>query len=99
MRIGTFIPNLGDLPATVGLTAMAVAAEEAGAQSLWVGDHVLMADDPASRYPYSRDGRRPYPIVARGDSGAGGTPARHGPDRQRAGQRPGQAPLGLGRDA
>jgi probable F420-dependent oxidoreductase len=36
---------------------MARLAEEAGAESLWVSDHVAMFRDARSRYPYSPDGR------------------------------------------
>jgi probable F420-dependent oxidoreductase len=39
---------------------MAVAAEEAGAVSLWSNDHLVMVDHPDSRYPYSPDGRIPW---------------------------------------
>ncbi len=36
---------------------MAVAAEATGFATLWSGEHVVMVDRPASRYPYSADGR------------------------------------------
>jgi probable F420-dependent oxidoreductase len=39
---------------------MAVAAEEAGADSLWTNDHLVMVDHPDSRYPYRPDGRIPW---------------------------------------
>jgi probable F420-dependent oxidoreductase len=56
MRIGAIIPNAGPTPATVGIGAMAAAAEQAGASSVWVSDHLLMVDEPTNDYPYSRDG-------------------------------------------
>ena len=39
---------------------MAVAAEEAGADSLSTNDHLVMVDHPDSRYPYTPDGRIPW---------------------------------------
>jgi probable F420-dependent oxidoreductase len=39
------------------MTAVAVAAESAGFATLWCGEHVVMVDSPASRYPYSDDGK------------------------------------------
>jgi probable F420-dependent oxidoreductase len=61
MRIGSLIPNTGPLPAELGIGAMASAAEAAGAQSLWVSDHLLMVDDSLEGYPYSADGRATWP--------------------------------------
>jgi probable F420-dependent oxidoreductase len=48
------------LPTELGVTKMAVAAEAAGATSLWSNDHLVMVDHPDSRYPYSPDGRIPW---------------------------------------
>jgi len=62
MRLGVDVPNEGELPLALGITAMARAAEEAGADSLWVNDHVVMVDDPRARYPYRADGRIPWPM-------------------------------------
>jgi probable F420-dependent oxidoreductase len=39
--------------------ALAVAAEEAGADSIWAVEHILVAEDYEPRYPYSADGRMP----------------------------------------
>jgi probable F420-dependent oxidoreductase len=61
MRIGSLIPNTGPLPAQLGIGAMAKAAEAAGAESLWVSDHLLMVDDSLEGYPYSADGRATWP--------------------------------------
>ena len=61
MRVGAVIPNAGELPGRLGLTDMAVAAEEAGADSLWVSDHLLMVDAATTDYPFSRDGRPTWP--------------------------------------
>jgi probable F420-dependent oxidoreductase len=40
---------------------MAVAAEEAGAESVWVSDHLLMVDADTTDYPFSADGRPTWP--------------------------------------
>src|SRR5205809_2344789 len=37
----------------------AVAAEEAGIESLWSVEHVVVAEDYEPRYPYSANGRMP----------------------------------------
>lgn len=55
--LGVSIPNTGSLPLTLGIDAMSRAAETAGAQSLWVSDHLLMVRSHTGRYPYSRNGR------------------------------------------
>jgi probable F420-dependent oxidoreductase len=46
------------------LAAVAAAAEQAGFARLWCGEHVVMVDQPASRYPYSDDGRIGVPADA-----------------------------------
>lgn len=56
IRIGALVPNAGPAPATIGLGAMAAAAERAGASSVWVSDHLLMVDERTTDYPYSADG-------------------------------------------
>ncbi len=43
---------------------MAHAADASGFATLWVGEHVVMVDDPSSRYPYAADGRIPIPADA-----------------------------------
>jgi len=43
---------------------VAVAAETAGFATLWSGEHVVMVDRPASRYPYSADGQIAVPAEA-----------------------------------
>jgi probable F420-dependent oxidoreductase len=39
------------------IRAVAETAEAAGFATLWSGEHVLLVDQPRSRYPYSADGR------------------------------------------
>jgi probable F420-dependent oxidoreductase len=54
--IGAIVPNAGPAPSTIGLGAMAAAAERAGADSVWVSDHLLLVDEHTTEYPYSDDG-------------------------------------------
>jgi probable F420-dependent oxidoreductase len=56
MRISTTMPCTGSLPRDPGLGVMARIAEEAGADGLWVADHVLMVDAPTKDYPYAANG-------------------------------------------
>ena len=56
MGIGAIVPNAGAAPSRVGIAAMARAAEQAGASSVWVSDHLLMVDERTTQYPYSDDG-------------------------------------------
>jgi hypothetical protein len=46
------------------IDAVAAGAEAAGFATLWAGEHVVMVDDPASRYPYADDGRIAAPAAA-----------------------------------
>jgi probable F420-dependent oxidoreductase len=39
------------------IAAVAGAAERTGFATLWAGEHVVMVDEAASRYPYADDGR------------------------------------------
>jgi probable F420-dependent oxidoreductase len=39
------------------LAAVARRADELGFATLWCGEHVVMVDEPGSRYPYSDDGK------------------------------------------
>ena len=63
MKIGLFLPLLGE-PTTLRQTliASARAADAMGFHALWFPEHVVLVDNPASRYPYSEDGR--FPIDA-----------------------------------
>jgi len=46
------------------IDAVAAAAERCGFATLWAGEHVVMVDEPLSRYPYSRDGQIAVPAAA-----------------------------------
>jgi probable F420-dependent oxidoreductase len=62
MKIGVQIPNNSDKPRQIGLTKMGRLAEGAGADSLWVNDHLLMVEAGRSPYPFTPDGAIPWPI-------------------------------------
>jgi alkanesulfonate monooxygenase SsuD/methylene tetrahydromethanopterin reductase-like flavin-dependent oxidoreductase (luciferase family) len=66
VQIGVQIPSTGNLPREIGLTKMGRLAEDAGADSIWVNDHILMVegalDGRRSPYPFSRDGVPWWPV-------------------------------------
>lgn len=57
MRIGAKLPNSGRPAIEMGVATMARALEEAGFESLWVSDHIVMPTEIASKYPFAPDGR------------------------------------------
>ncbi|HEX7300531.1 MAG TPA: TIGR03619 family F420-dependent LLM class oxidoreductase [Solirubrobacteraceae bacterium] len=61
MRIGAKLPNSGPLPLRIGIPAMAAALEQAGFDSLWVSDHIVLPEAIDSRYPFAPDGRAAWP--------------------------------------
>jgi alkanesulfonate monooxygenase SsuD/methylene tetrahydromethanopterin reductase-like flavin-dependent oxidoreductase (luciferase family) len=46
------------------IAAVSAAAERGGFATLWSGEHVVMVDRSASRYPYSADGQIAVPAEA-----------------------------------
>src|SRR5215207_1108803 len=62
VNIGVQIPNNSDKARQMGLTKMGQLAEDAGADSLWVNDHLLMVEGLRSPYPFTPDGAIPWPI-------------------------------------
>ncbi|HYZ57500.1 MAG TPA: LLM class F420-dependent oxidoreductase [Streptosporangiaceae bacterium] len=56
MRVGLHALGIGAGAQPEIIRAVAVAAEEAGFATLWSGEHVVLVDEPKSRYPYSADG-------------------------------------------
>jgi probable F420-dependent oxidoreductase len=64
MRVGLHVLGIGTGAQPEIIRAVAVAAEAAGLASLWWGEHVVLVDRPASRYPYSDDGRIAVPADA-----------------------------------
>jgi probable F420-dependent oxidoreductase len=61
VHIGAIIPNDGPAPGRFGVGTMAAAAEDAGAASLWVSDHLLLAEGPTTDYPYAAGGAPDWP--------------------------------------
>jgi probable F420-dependent oxidoreductase len=64
MRFGLHALGIGSGARRDVIDAVAAAAEEAGFATLWAGEHVVMVDEPASRYPYADDGRIAVPARA-----------------------------------
>jgi len=56
MRVGLHALGIGAGARPEIIRAVAVSAEKAGFATLWSGEHVVMVDEPRSRYPYSADG-------------------------------------------
>jgi alkanesulfonate monooxygenase SsuD/methylene tetrahydromethanopterin reductase-like flavin-dependent oxidoreductase (luciferase family) len=51
MQVGLHALGIGDGARREVIDAVAVAAERGGFATLWAGEHVVMVDEPASRYP------------------------------------------------
>jgi len=63
VRLGARLPHTGELPATVGIPAMARAIEDAGFDGVWVSDHVVMPERIESWYPFADDGVVRWPTA------------------------------------
>jgi probable F420-dependent oxidoreductase len=64
MQIGLHALGIGAGARRDVIDAVARCAEDVGVATLWAGEHVVMVDDPDSRYPYSDDGRIAIPSDA-----------------------------------
>ena len=64
MRLGLHALGIGNGADRAVIDAVAAAADRAGFATLWSGEHVVMVDESASRYPYSDDGRIAVPAAA-----------------------------------
>jgi alkanesulfonate monooxygenase SsuD/methylene tetrahydromethanopterin reductase-like flavin-dependent oxidoreductase (luciferase family) len=64
MQVGLHALGIGDGARREVIDAVAVAAERGGFATLRAGEHVVMVDEPASRYPYASDGRIAVPAAA-----------------------------------
>src|SRR6476661_9818348 len=64
MRLGLHALGIGTGARRAVIDSVAVAAENSGFATLWAGEHVVMVDRSASRYPYADDGRIAVPAVA-----------------------------------
>lgn len=59
MRFGIAFANTGPYAAPEGAVALAGAAEDAGFDSVWAVEHVVVPRGYTSTYPYARGGRMP----------------------------------------
>jgi probable F420-dependent oxidoreductase len=64
VRVGLHALGIGAGARPEIIRAVAVAAEASGFATLWAGEHVVLVDSPASRYPYSADGQIAVPADA-----------------------------------
>jgi probable F420-dependent oxidoreductase len=64
MRLGLHALGIGNGANRSVIDAVAAAAERRGFATLWSGEHVVMVDRSASRYPYSDDGQIAVPSTA-----------------------------------
>jgi probable F420-dependent oxidoreductase len=64
MQLGLHALGIGSGARREIIDAVATAAEAAGFATLWAGEHVVMVDETASRYPYAADGRIAVPADA-----------------------------------
>ncbi|BDX33534.1 LLM class F420-dependent oxidoreductase [Mycobacterium antarcticum] len=64
MRLGLHALGIGAGAKRDVIDSVAIAAEHAGFATLWSGEHVVMVDESASRYPYSADGQIAVPSAA-----------------------------------
>jgi len=64
VRLGLHALGIGTGARREVIDAVAAGAEAAGFATLWAGEHVVMVDDGASRYPYAPDGRIAVPAQA-----------------------------------
>lgn len=64
MQLGLHALGIGAGANRAVIDAVASAADNAGFATLWAGEHVVMVDRSASRYPYSDDGVIAVPAEA-----------------------------------
>ena len=59
MKFGVMFANSGPFATSEGAEAMARAAEDAGFESLWTVEHVVVPAGYESEYPYDKSGKMP----------------------------------------
>jgi probable F420-dependent oxidoreductase len=64
MRLGLHALGIGAGATRAVIDEVAAAAERSGFATLWSGEHVVMVDRSASKYPYSDDGQIAVPAEA-----------------------------------
>lgn len=62
VRIGAKLHNFGAAVEKVPLTECAVVAEEAGYDSVWLSDHVVLPSEVSSPYPFTDDHLIDWPV-------------------------------------
>jgi probable F420-dependent oxidoreductase len=61
MKFDLWIPTASPMTTVELLDAVGRESEARGVSTLWVGEHVVLFDQYASRYPYAADGKIPAP--------------------------------------
>ncbi len=61
MRFDLWLPTASPMTTPELLDAVAEGAEARDIGTIWVGEHVVLFEEYASRYPYAEDGRIPAP--------------------------------------
>jgi probable F420-dependent oxidoreductase len=56
LSVGLQLPNFGAASSAGGLRHARDLAVEHGLDGLWASDHIVLVDDPKSKYPYSKTG-------------------------------------------
>ena len=62
MKLGLCIPLVAPYASPQFIRKLGMLAEESGFSSLWVGEHVVLFDEYASKYPLTEDGKMPGDI-------------------------------------
>ncbi|HUB38037.1 MAG TPA: LLM class F420-dependent oxidoreductase [Streptosporangiaceae bacterium] len=57
IKVGLHVLGVGNGSRPDIVAAVADRADELGFATLWCGEHVVMVDEPGSRYPYAEDGK------------------------------------------
>lgn len=57
MKVGMWYAGVASFAAPEGAAALAAAAEAAGFESLWTGDHIVIPAEHSTPYPYSPTGK------------------------------------------
>src|SRR5437868_11034869 len=66
MKLGLFSMNMGPCSAPAALAATATAAEDAGFDSLWAGEHVVLPDPQVPPSPMAPQDPALDPLLALG---------------------------------
>ena len=61
IKVGLHVLGVGTGSRPDIVAAVARRADELGFATLWCGEHVVMVDEPGSRYPYAEDGKFAVP--------------------------------------